>query len=96
MFLLDTNIISDLVRHPDGAVARRIRDVGPRAICTSIVVACELRYGAAKRQSAPLTERIERLLAAIEVLALEPEVDAHYAEIRCALGVPSASLHESR
>lgn len=46
-FLLDTNIVSDLIRNPQGRIAQRIRNVGEENICTSIVVAAELRYGAA-------------------------------------------------
>ena len=41
-FLLDTNIISDLVRHPAGAVTAAIRAAGEDAICTSIIVAAEI------------------------------------------------------
>ena len=33
-YLLDTNIISDLVRHPHGRVAERIRSAGEAHICT--------------------------------------------------------------
>ena len=47
-YLLDTNILSDLLRHPQGVVAKRIAEVGEDAICTSIIVAAELRYGAAR------------------------------------------------
>lgn len=43
-FLLDTIILSDLVRHPQGVVAQRIAAVGEAAVCTSIVVAAELRW----------------------------------------------------
>jgi tRNA(fMet)-specific endonuclease VapC len=50
-YLLDTNIISDLVRRPRGLVASRIAEVGEGSICTSIVVAAELRYGADKPES---------------------------------------------
>jgi tRNA(fMet)-specific endonuclease VapC len=50
-FLLDTNIMSDLVRHPRGRIADRIESVGEQQICTSIIVAAELRYGAAKKAS---------------------------------------------
>ena len=50
-YLLDTNILSHLVRQPQGPVALRIADVGEDRVLTSIVVACELRYGAAKRGS---------------------------------------------
>jgi tRNA(fMet)-specific endonuclease VapC len=46
-YLLDTNIVSDLVRNPQGKVAQSIRKVGETQVCTSIVVAAELRYGAA-------------------------------------------------
>ena len=81
-YLLDTNIISDLIRRPDGIVARRIIDIGETAICTSIVVAAELRYGAFKSDSRRLGERIELMLSAIEILSLEPPADQHYAEIR--------------
>ena len=48
-YLLDTNILSDLVRQPQGVVARHIAAVGEGAVCTSIIVAAELRFGAAKR-----------------------------------------------
>lgn len=84
-FLLDTNILSDLVRHPSGPVARRIAKAGEATIGTSIVVACELRYGAAKKGSPTLTDRIGQLLSAIEVLPLEEGVDEIYAEVRTSL-----------
>lgn len=48
-YLFDTNIVSDLVRNPQGKVAQRIRKVGETHVCTSIIVAAELRYGAAKK-----------------------------------------------
>jgi len=57
-YLLDTNILSDLIKHPSGAVAHRIAAVGEDVVCTSIVVACELRYGAAKRGSPALSGKI--------------------------------------
>jgi tRNA(fMet)-specific endonuclease VapC len=84
-YLLDTNILSDLIKHPSGAVALRIADVGENVVCTSIVVACELRYGAAKRGSPALSGKIGQLLEAIEVLPLEDVSDQKYGEIRAAL-----------
>ena len=48
-FLLDTNILSDLVRRPRGRIADRIAEVGEQHVFTSIIVAAELRYGAAKK-----------------------------------------------
>jgi tRNA(fMet)-specific endonuclease VapC len=81
-FLLDTNVLSQLIRDPRGAVGTRLREAGDSHVFTSIVVACELRYGAHKRASAALTERVERLLDSIDVAPLESGVDALYAEIR--------------
>ena len=81
-YLLDTNIISDLVRRPGGTIGARIADVGEDSICTSIVVAAELRYGAAKSASKQLSERVGVLLSALEILPLEPPADQRYAEIR--------------
>ena len=85
MYLLDTNVVSHLVRQPHGPVAARIAEVGEDSVVTSIVVACELRYGAAKRGSKKLTRQIEAILGAMTVLPLEADADRHYAAIRAAL-----------
>jgi tRNA(fMet)-specific endonuclease VapC len=84
-YLLDTNILTDLIRHPDGRVREHIAQVGEHDVCTSIIVACELRFGARKKNAATLTKRIEQLLDTIEVLPLAGDVDRAYAEVRTAL-----------
>jgi tRNA(fMet)-specific endonuclease VapC len=84
-YLLDTSILSSLVKQPQGEIAGHIARVGERRVVTSIVVACELRFGAVKRGSAKLTRQVEAVLDAIEILPLEPDVDRHYALIRAAL-----------
>lgn len=84
-YLLDTNILSDLVRHPQGIVARKIAEVGEAAVCTSIIAAAELRFGAAKRNSARLSHQVHAILSAIEVLALDMPADSAYAQLRWAL-----------
>jgi len=81
-YLLDTNIISALARDPQGSIYSRIRDLGADIICTSIIVACEIRFGLAKNPSSALRDRMERMLAAIEILPMERPVDDHYADIR--------------
>ena len=81
-FLLDTNIISDLVRRPQGDVAKKLAVHGERDICTSIVVASELRFGAMKSGSRGLTDQLDLVLSAIEVLPLEEPADQEYAHIR--------------
>ena len=79
-FLLDTNVVSDLVRHPRGRIAARIAEVGEQHICTSIIVAAELRYGAAKKSSSRLSAQLEAVLGAVDVLVLEAPVDTWRAE----------------
>lgn len=81
-YLLDTNVISDLVRNPQGRVAERIRKVGEAQVCTSIIVAAELRYGAAKKGSSRLTSQLDAVLAALEVLPFEAPADVHYGSLR--------------
>jgi len=84
-YLLDTNAVSDLVRQPQGKVARRIRKVGEAQICTSIIVAAELRYGAAKKRSPRLSAQLEAVLGALEVLPFETPADAAYGLLRTRL-----------
>ena len=84
-YLLDTNILSDLVRNPQGKIARKIAKVGEAMVCTSIIVACELRYGAAKKGSPRLNEQLEAILTPLEIVPLEPDADRHYGHIRATL-----------
>lgn len=84
-FMLDTNIISDMIRNPAGKAARAMSREGDDAVCTSIVVASELRYGCAKKGSAKLFEKVEDLLAEIPVLPLDVPVDAEYGGLRAEL-----------
>lgn len=92
--MLDTNALSDLIREPQGAVFARLRGLDPERLCTSIVVASELRFGARRKGSAALTRRVEQLLDCMTVLALDAPADRHYADIRTALertGTPIGS-----
>jgi len=84
-YLLDTNIVSDLVRNPQGKVAQHIRRVGEAHVCTSIIVAAELRYGAAKKGPAKLTSQVDAVLGALEILPWEKAADAAYGALRLRL-----------
>lgn len=84
-YLLDTNIVSDLVRNPHGTVAQHIRHVGEAKVCTSIIVAAELRYGAAKKRSPRLSAQLDAVLRAIEVLPIQVPADAAYGLLRMRL-----------
>jgi len=84
-YLLDTNILSDLVRHPAGRITERIRSVGEQAVCTSVVVAGELRFGAMKSGSERLGAQLEAILGVIDILPLEMPADRCYAQLRLTL-----------
>jgi tRNA(fMet)-specific endonuclease VapC len=84
--MLDTNIISDLIRNPQGKAAKRIAKIAENNnICTSIIVAAELRYGCAKSGSTRLLKAVEDLLGEIDVLPFDVPADAGYGGIRAEL-----------
>src|SRR5262249_60424334 len=90
-YLVDTNMVCDLVRNPQGKVAQQIRKVGEAQVCTSIIVAAELRYGAEKKASLRLTNQLAMVLDALTILPFEPPADKVYGSIRARLeraGVP--------
>ncbi|MGH7030572.1 MAG: type II toxin-antitoxin system VapC family toxin [Stellaceae bacterium] len=84
-YLLDTNIVSDLVRNPQGRVAQHIRKIGETLVCTSIIVAAELRYGTPKRGSPRLTAQLEAVLGALKILPFAAPADVAYGQLRARL-----------
>lgn len=73
VYLLDTNIVSDLVRNPHGTAAIRLVEAESEAgtlIVTSIVVACEARFGILRKGSPRLEERVEGVLSRLSILPL--------------------------
>lgn len=90
-YLLDTNVLSALIRDPQGPIAQRIAAAGEETVCTSVLVAAELRYGAHKSGSVRLAERVDLILSTLEILPLEVPADRHYGDIRqrlARLGTP--------
>jgi len=90
-YLLDTNIVSALVRDPRGAVTKRLRRAGEENLLTSIIVAAELRYGALKRGSPRLLAQLEAVLGVLNVAPFDGPADVAYAQIRVQLekgGIP--------
>jgi tRNA(fMet)-specific endonuclease VapC len=81
-YMLDTNIVSHMIRVPEGAVVSRVRDVGSDTLCISALVASELRYGAVKRGSERLSALVESTLERLDIIAYEAAAAVHYAEIR--------------
>ncbi|HLH87611.1 MAG TPA: type II toxin-antitoxin system VapC family toxin [Xanthobacteraceae bacterium] len=93
-YMLDTNAISDLIRNPRGKVAKRVAKVGEDKVCTSIIVAAELRYGCSRSGSKRLLKALEDVLGEITVLPFDVPADAAYGAIRSdleAAGTPIGS-----
>ena len=84
-FLLDTNIVSDLIRNPHGRVTAWIRAVGEGAVCTSVVVAAELRYGVRKKGSSRLSAQLDAILGVLEICPFESPADVIYGVVRVQL-----------
>ena len=84
-YMLDTNVISDMVRNPDGLAARRISSLDDDALCTSAIVASELRYGLRKSGAVALARRVEAVLGEMEILSYHAPVSFAYAQARSAL-----------
>jgi tRNA(fMet)-specific endonuclease VapC len=85
LYLLDTNIISDAIRNTRGACAARIGESAPDNLCTSIIVAAELRFGAEKKGSPELCDRVDRALGSLTVMALNGDADRCYGQLRADL-----------
>ena len=81
-YLLDTNILSDLIRNPQGIVVERVANAGEDNICTSIIVASELRFGARRKGSSRLNEQLAAILAAIDIIPFESPADIYYSHLR--------------
>jgi tRNA(fMet)-specific endonuclease VapC len=75
--MLDTNIISDMVKNPRGLAAQQAR-AHQDELCTSIIVASELRYGCAKKGLPELLRKVEYILDEIGVLPLDVSADGDY------------------
>jgi tRNA(fMet)-specific endonuclease VapC len=85
LYSLDTNIVSDLVRNPQGRVAAAIARVGEAEVCASIIVAAELRYRAEKRGSARLSAQLAAVMDVLPILPFAPPADTAYGLIRTRL-----------
>ncbi len=82
--MLDTNVVSELIRNPTAPAAQRAREAGS-AVCVSVIVAAELRYGCAKKGSTRLLRRIEEFLSEVPVLPFDVPADGEYGDIRAEL-----------
>jgi tRNA(fMet)-specific endonuclease VapC len=88
-FLLDTNIISALMKDRSGTDTARVRQWGLRTpdctLVTSVVVQYELLFGLARHGSPRLQAAYEIQMQNLVVLPLDEVVGPHYAKLRAHL-----------
>ncbi|HEY2070626.1 MAG TPA: type II toxin-antitoxin system VapC family toxin [Rhizomicrobium sp.] len=82
IYMLDTNIVSDAIRNPHGSTAMRVLQAGVDRVCTSIIVAAEIRFGIVRREASGLAIRLDEFFTQIEVMPFQQPADIFYAEIR--------------
>ncbi len=84
-FMLDTNVLIEILRRPSAALRSRVAAEGGR-LAVSTVTASELHHGA-ERSSAPAEARaaVEAALALVEVLPYDEPAATHTGEIRAVL-----------
>ncbi|MCP4629324.1 MAG: type II toxin-antitoxin system VapC family toxin [bacterium] len=84
-YLLDTNILSHLIRNPTGTVFNYLNSILPATACTSIIVSAEIRFGLCKGASEKLQIQAKKVLGVLDILPLKRPVDEHYGQIRAFL-----------
>ncbi|MCC7373620.1 MAG: type II toxin-antitoxin system VapC family toxin [Verrucomicrobiales bacterium] len=82
--LLDTCTVSDYLRGLE-PVVRRIQKSKPSDLAISAVTVLELRYGAARRQSAKLTAAVDGFLNGITILPFDSDAAEQAGVLRAAM-----------
>ncbi len=85
LYLLDTNIVSDLVRNPFGMTRQHVDHVGSGNVFTSVIVAAELHFGIAKKASQKLRRRVLDAFEFVPVWPMPIVVAEHYGSLRADL-----------
>lgn len=84
-FMLDTNIVSAIVRDPRGKVLQRLLEVGEENVFISIITHGEIWYGVRKNWSEALAKKVSAVTRRLYVAPLSLPSDQRYAEVRLAL-----------
>ena len=84
-YLLDTNIVSAILRKSNAGAISRLEQCSPGSVMTSIIVAAEARFGIRKKGSTLLADRLDKLFTKVAVAPFEAPADRHYTELRTEL-----------
>jgi tRNA(fMet)-specific endonuclease VapC len=95
-YIFDTDVLSNVIgREPLLHLIRRVAAIPAEEQYTTAITAGELRYGARKRGSVALVERIDDLLTGgVGVLPFGAEAAAVYGDLRVALESAGTPLAE--
>ncbi len=95
VYLLDTNIISHMMRETTGLAARRFAAIAranvPAKMTTSVIVRCELEFGLVRRPNQRLKAAYEKIVPLLDVMPLTDQIAEYYARLRTqleAVGTP--------
>ena len=86
LWLLDSNIITALMKQPHGLTAQRMNEAlsvqADAEMCTSTLVVCEMQFGLLKNPSSRLLTAYSQAMLGVVVYPLDEAVALHYAQIR--------------
>jgi tRNA(fMet)-specific endonuclease VapC len=85
VYLLDTNIVSEIVRNPNGNAAKRLAQTADERVAISVIVCCEIEYGLELKSSAKLKQQSDAIIAKFEVLDFGSPAHSIYGSIRAEL-----------
>lgn len=85
-YMLDTNIVSYLLRGSHEVLENRLRACEPAAVCISVITRAELRYGLARvPEVTRLAREMERFLQGVVVLPWSDGAADAYGPVRALL-----------
>lgn len=85
MYLLDANIISDVAHNPSGLAARKLSEIDPDEVVSSVIVAAEIWFGIENDPSFRSRARVKSFLETVQILGMGPEVARIYGRVRAEL-----------
>ncbi len=84
-YLLDTNILTDLARHPFGLCSQRFKAISDELVFTSVIVAGEVQFGIDRFRAFRLLQQMEKVMETIEIRPLKVDAIKFYSATRADL-----------
>ena len=96
MYLLDTDILSDLMkRTPSPGLQAKVRSVPAEEQFTSSITLGELIHGARKKRSARLLREVRQIMANMEILPFDTSAATVYGKVRAELEAAGSQIGEA-